>query len=173
MLKQIEQIIAEVTKIQLNYARDYFETGKVKKVDLSQPLAEVSLSDILKYRLTLHESLNDYLIFADLEATNFQYRVKSSEAIREKVKCFSQTSYPTGLILNDILGLRIVLPDAELGKLFSQLTIWKETFGLINWEVNYAQNGITVSFYFKGKHNFDYPWELQIWDEKAKQSLLN
>lgn len=173
MLERVECLISEINKIQSNYVRDYFKTGKVKQVDLSQPVSEVSLSDILKYRLTLHESLNDYLIFADLGTTDFQYRVKSSEAIREKVERFSQTPYPTGVILNDILGFRIVLPDTELGELFSRLTIWKESFGLINWEVNYAKNGITVSFYFKGKHKFDYPWELQIWDEKAKQNLLN
>lgn len=172
MLERVECLISEINKIQSNYVRDYFKTGKVKQVDLSQPLSEVSLSDILKYRLTLHESLNDYLIFADLGTTDFQYRVKSSEAIREKVERFSQTPYPTGVILNDILGFRIVLPDTELGKLFSRLTIWKESFGLRNWEVN-CKDGITVSFYFKEKRKFDYPWELQIWDEKAKQSLLN
>ena len=59
MLERVECLISEINKIQSNYVRDYFKTGKVKQVDLAQPVSEVSLSDILKYRLTLHESLND------------------------------------------------------------------------------------------------------------------
>lgn len=174
MLEKIERLISEINKIHLKYARDYFETGKVKKIELNRTLSEVSINDILKYRLNFHESINDYLIFADLENIDFQYRVKSSESIQEKIDYFlkHQKSYPTEVILNDILGVRIVLSDSDIIQLFERLTLWREQFGLINWNLKQAKDYTVLCFYFKEKLAFSYPWELQILDEDAKQTIV-
>lgn len=141
---------------------------------MNRTLSEVSINDILKYRLNFHESINDYLIFADLENIDFQYRVKSSESIQEKIDYFlkHQKSYPTEVILNDILGVRIVLSDSDIIQLFERFTLWREQFGLINWNLKQAKDYTVLCFYFKEKLAFSYPWELQILDEDAKQTIV-
>ncbi|WGE32259.1 hypothetical protein NYR60_01185 [Actinobacillus genomosp. 2] len=61
MLEKIERLIVEINKLHLAFSEDYFETGKVAKVNLKHALAKVPTEHILSYRLNLHESINDYL----------------------------------------------------------------------------------------------------------------
>ena len=64
-LQKAERLIREINRIHAQYSQDYFETGKVAKVNLSRTLAHVPTGHILSYRLNLHEAINDYLAFAD------------------------------------------------------------------------------------------------------------
>ncbi len=38
MLEKIERLISEINRIHLECSKDYFETGKVEKINLSIPL---------------------------------------------------------------------------------------------------------------------------------------
>lgn len=59
----------------------------------------------MDYRLNLHESINDYLMKADLQDIAYVYRVKTSESILDKIDRFSECKegYPVNSILNDIV----------------------------------------------------------------------
>lgn len=57
-------------------------------------------------------------------------------------------------------------------QLFERLTLWREQFGLINWNLKQAKDYTVLCFYFKEKLAFSYPWELQILDEDAKQTIV-
>ncbi|MFS6325102.1 GTP pyrophosphokinase, partial [Streptococcus agalactiae] len=81
-IEKVERLIAEINRIHLAYSQDYFETGKVEKVNLSHSFNRVPIKPIYDYRLNLHESINDYLMTADLEDVSYVYRVKTSESIR-------------------------------------------------------------------------------------------
>ena len=167
-LEKVERLISEINKIHLEYSKDYFETGKVEKINLKHTFSKVPTKEILKYRLNLHESINDYLIFADLNDISYQYRVKTSESILDKIERFSkrQEGYPVNSVLNDIFGARMILSSAEIAEVMNKLDDWKEQFGLKNWYLKDTDSYTGVHIYFKNGSNHFYPWELQIWDEK-------
>lgn len=168
MIEKVERLIDEINRIHLEYSQDYFETGKVEKVNLSHTFSKVPIAHILSYRLNLHESINDYLYFANLKDINYYYRVKTAESILDKIERYQarQTQYPVNNILNDIFGARIVLNSEQIREVLERLDSWKEEFGLKNWYLRDVDGYVGIHIYFKNKSNFYYPWELQIWDEK-------
>ncbi|MER0123213.1 GTP pyrophosphokinase [Streptococcus sp. ZJ100] len=168
MLEKVERLIAEINRIHLTFSQDYFETGKIEKINLKHTFAKVPVQAILDYRLNLHESINDYLMKADVKDIPYVYRVKTSESILDKIERFSerQDGYPVNSILNDIFGARIILTSADITLVMEKLDDWKEQFGLKNWYLRDKDNYTGIHVYFKNKSNYYYPWELQIWDEK-------
>ena len=78
---------------------------------------------ILAYRLNLHESINDYLMKADVQDIAYVYRVKTSESILDKITRFSerQEGYPVNSILNDIFGARMILSSKEIAQVMEKL----------------------------------------------------
>lgn len=84
-LAKTERLIREINRIHADYSHDYFDTGKVQKINLSHTLKNVPIEHILSYRLNLHEAINDYLAFADTKNIDFFYRVKTAESIHDKI----------------------------------------------------------------------------------------
>ena len=41
MIEKVERLVTEINKIHEQYAKDYFETGKVEKVNLSRTFSKV------------------------------------------------------------------------------------------------------------------------------------
>lgn len=168
MLEKIERLIVEINKLHLQFSLDYFETGKIEKVNLKHTFAKVPTEHILAYRLNLHESINDYLYRADLYDVSYFYRVKTSESILDKIERFKQRSdgYPVNSILNDIFGARIIISSEEIEKVMESLDDWQQKYGLKNWYLRDKDEYTGIHLYFKNSSNFYYPWELQIWDKK-------
>lgn len=176
MLEKIERWISKINRILCLYSEDYFETGKVEKVNLSHTFSKVPVEAILSYRLNLHESINDYLYQADVKDIHYYYRVKTAESILDKIKRYKEreTKYPVNNILNDIFGARVILQSDEVAEILEHLDEWKEKYGLKNWYLRDSDGYIGIHIYFKNKSNFYYPWELQIWDEKdAAENIRN
>ncbi|HFH9839251.1 TPA: GTP pyrophosphokinase [Streptococcus suis] len=168
MLEKVERFIAEINRIDGEFFKDYFETGKVEKVNLKHTFAKVPTQPILTYRLNLHESINDYLMRADVKDIAYFYRVKTSESILDKIERFKERieGYPVNSILNDIFGARMILTSEEIAEVMERLDDWQEQYGLKNWYLRDKDGYIGIHIYFKNKSNFYYPWELQLWDEK-------
>lgn len=168
MLPKIEQLIDEINKLHLAFSKDYFETGKVPKVNLKHTFAKVPTEHILSYRLNLHESINDYLYRADLPNLPYFYRVKTTESVLDKIERFNERSegYPVNSILNDIFGARIIVDSKTLAEVMENLDKWQKEYGLKNWYLRDKEEYIGIHIYFKNSSNFYYPWELQIWDKK-------
>lgn len=167
-IQKVERLITEINRILLEFSKDYFETGKVAKINLSHTFSKVPRHDILDYRLNLHESINDYLMNADLNDISYFYRVKTSESIIDKIERFEkrETSYPVNNVLNDIFGARIILDSETINQVLNRLDDWKEKYGLKKWYLRDKDGYVGIHVYFKNKSNFYYPWELQIWDSK-------
>ena len=174
MIEKIERLIDEINKVHLAFSQDYFETGKVEKINLKHTLSKVSVKHILSYRLNLHEAINDYLYRADLYDVAYFYRVKTSESILDKIERFSLRSegYPVNSILNDIFGARIIVSSDDISQVMEKLDEWKEKYGLKNWYLRDKEEYIGIHIYFKNSSNFYYPWELQIWDEKDAEKNI-
>ena len=162
----VKEIISEINRIHAEYSRDYFETGKVSKVNLSRTIANVPPGHIYNYRINLHESINDYLIKATIGMRYF-YRVKTRESIDSKIERFKagDDQYPVNNWLNDIFGARIILDAGVIKEILDVIDCWQEEFGLKNWYMRDKDGYKGLHIYFKSKSNFYFPWELQVWDK--------
>ena len=172
-IKQIKQLINEINRLHRDFSDDYFETVKIEKVNLSRTIVNVPVSHIYKYRLVLHESINDYLMTANIDIKYF-YRVKTSESIEYKIERFSSRDdqYPVNNWLNDIFGVRIILTAEEIELVMNLLDDWQEEFNLKNWYLRNKEGYRGLHIYFKNRNNFYFPWELQIWDAVDIQSNI-
>ena len=170
---QVEEIISEINQIHRLFSADYFETQIIDKINLSRTIAKVPVEHIYKYRLTLHESINDYLMAASIGIKYF-YRVKTRESIDDKIDRFrrGEDQYPVNNWLNDIFGARIVLTAGEIAEVLARLDDWQDDYGLKNWHLRNKDGYRGLHVYFKNKSNFYFPWELQIWDQADMESNI-
>ena len=133
-IDQVRQLVSEVNRLHRDFSNDYFETGKIEKINLSRTIAHVPAPHIYRYRLTLHESINDYLMTAGIEIKYF-YRVKTRESIDDKIERYSirEDQYPVNNWLNDIFGARIILNADEINQVMNLLDDWQDELNLKNW----------------------------------------
>ncbi|MCL1882728.1 MAG: hypothetical protein FWF81_03130 [Defluviitaleaceae bacterium] len=164
-IEKTKRLVKIINDVHLQYSVDYFETGKIDKINLSK--TTVPTEHILRYRLNLHESINDYLIPQNLDGITYYYRVKTTESILDKITRYSNNvdKYPVNNWMNDIFGARMILKKDEIETLMGLLHDWQEVYGLKNWYMRDKDNYRGLHIYFKNKSNFYFPWELQIWDE--------
>ncbi|GHV18747.1 hypothetical protein FACS189425_08140 [Clostridia bacterium] len=123
-IEKVKKLIEIINDIHFKYSQDYFETGKVEKMNLSKTF--VPKEHILRYRLNLHESINDYLMESNLSNIDFYYRVKTAESIDDKIKRYSENEdkYPVNNWMNDIFGARMVLEKDEIQEIMTCLDEW-------------------------------------------------
>ncbi|GAA5009293.1 GTP pyrophosphokinase [Acinetobacter puyangensis] len=175
VLKKVELMIESINKIHTDFYCDYFETGRIEKINLSKTIGRVPYQHIAKYRLNLHESINDYLIKNKKGfLLQYYYRVKTLESIDDKISRFSshRDQYPVNNWFNDIFGARIILNTEDVEAINELLDEWQEKYGLKNWYYRDKNGYCGLHVYFKNKSNFYFPWELQIWDEKDELSNI-
>ena len=172
-IDQVKQLVSEINRLHREFSKDYFEINKIEKINLSRTIAKVPENHIYKYRLTLHESVNDYLMNSTIEIKYF-YRVKTRESIEDKIKRFSnqEDQYPVNNWLNDIFGARILLSTEEIAIIMDFLDQWQEELNLKNWYLRDKEGYKGLHIYFKNKSNFYFPWELQIWDKQDLKSNI-
>lgn len=174
-IEQVKQLVNEINNLHSDFSNDYFEMGKIEKINLSRTIKHVPVPHIYRYRLTLHESINDYLMAANIDIRYF-YRVKTRESIDDKIGRFSsrEDQYPVNNWLNDIFGVRILLTADEINTTMILLDDWQEELGLKNWYLREKEGYRGLHVYFKNKSNFYFPWELQIWDaQDVKSNIQN
>ncbi len=116
-IDQVKQLVSEINRLHCDFSNDYFETGKIEKINLYRTIKQVPVPHIYRYRLTLHESINDYLMTANIDIKYF-YRVKTRESIDDKIGRFAirEDQYPVNNWLNDIFGARIILTAYHIMK---------------------------------------------------------
>lgn len=165
-INQVQQLVSEINRLHYDFSRDYFESGKIEKINLSRTISNVPVPHIYRYRLTLHESINDYLMTADIDIKYF-YRVKTRESIDDKIERYTnrEDQYPVNNWLNDIFGARIILNADDIATVMSLLDDWQDELNLKNWYLRDKEGYRGLHVYFKNRSNFYFPWELQIWDE--------
>lgn len=173
-INQVKQLVSEVNRLHFEFSMDYFETGRIDKINLFRTIARVPVEHIYNYRLTLHECINDYLMAADIEIKYF-YRVKTSESIDDKIARYSsrEDQYPVNNWLNDIFGARIILTSDDIATVMDSLYNWQEELSLKNWYLRNKEGYRGLHIYFKNKSNFYFPWELQVWDAADMQNNIS
>ncbi len=172
-LTLVKQLVSEINRLHLRFSNDYFETGKIEKINLSKTVKHIPAPHIYKYRLMLHESINDYLMTAEIDIKYF-YRVKTRESIDDKITRYSirEDQYPVNNWLNDIFGARIVLSCDDIEQVMASLDDWQDELNVKNWYLRDKEGDKGLHIYFKNKNNFYFPWELQIWDDVNLKSNI-
>lgn len=51
-ISQTKQLVSEINRLHREFSNDYFETGKIEKINLSRTIQHVPAQHIYKYRLT-------------------------------------------------------------------------------------------------------------------------
>ena len=87
MIEKVERLITEINRIHREYSKDILKRVRWKNQSQAY-LFKVPTKAILSYRLNLHESINDYLMKADVQDIAYVYRVKTSESIIDKITRF-------------------------------------------------------------------------------------
>ena len=185
MKEQVKKLIDEINRIHKEFSESCFDKGMFERIKLSRTISNVPASHIYQYRLVLHESINDYLMTANIGLKYF-YRVKTRESIDDKIARYSErdNQYPVNNWLNDIFGARIILTKPEIAEVMEELDNWQDELGLKNWYLRDKEGYKGLHIYFKNRSNFYFPWELQIWDkedlisnvenhEKFKRNFMN
>ncbi|GAB6685846.1 GTP pyrophosphokinase [Streptococcus uberis] len=174
---QAERLISEINHSHTIISKDYFENLNIKEIEphnayVDQIFNGIKIQPILDYRLNLHESINDYLMTADLKGIDYVYRVKTSESIINKINQYSSKDKRLLVkeVLDDILGMRILLNAEEIIEVLNSLDNWKEEYGLKNWYLRDKDGYKGLHLYFK--NDSYYPWELQIWDSNDVTSNI-
>lgn len=172
-INQVKQLVSEINRLHRQFSQDYFETSKIDQLNLSRTINQVPAQHIYRYRLTLHESINDYLMAADIDIKYF-YRVKTRESIDDKIARFAsrEDQYPVNNWLNDIFGARILLAATDISQVMDLLDSWQDELSLKNWYLRDKPGYRGLHIYFKNKSNFYFPWELQIWDAADMQNNI-
>lgn len=161
----VKQLVSEINRIHQEFSDRYLDQDGANTVKLSRTIRRVPKEHIYDYRLTLHESINDYLMKANIDI-KYYYRVKTRESIEDKILRYSQREdqYPVNNWLNDIFGARIVLTSEEIEEVMDCLDDWQDELNLKNWYERNKDGYKGIHIYFKNRSNFYFPWELQIWD---------
>jgi len=106
---------------------------------------------------------------------NIRYRVKIDDTIYAKLKHYARKEKDLGTLpldkcLNDIFGVRIILPNArdELSEILALLESKKKQRHIFRYVKRDLEKYHAVHCYmYPNKHSF--PWELQIWDSRDVQ----
>lgn len=164
-LYQLEYFIKMINAIHKDFNRWYFTIEEHNHINLKKVYMEVPVDYILKYRLYLHENINDYLMNIDSRVGTFFYRVKTTESINYKIdKKQKEGKYPLNKYLNDIFGCRVLLDTDTIDKIEPLLDELSQLIGFRYYKRDKdGYKGIHV--YFKNNNTY-FPWELQIWDRK-------
>ncbi|MFA0054231.1 MULTISPECIES: GTP pyrophosphokinase [Vibrio] len=161
----VRQLVSEINRIHQEFSAKYFDIDSIERVRLSRTIKHIPVEHIYHYRLTLHESINDYLMTAEIDMKYF-YRVKTRESIDDKIQRYAQREdqYPVNNWLNDIFGARIILTSEEIYAVMEALDNWQDELNLKNWYLRDNDGYKGLHIYFKNRSNFFFPWELQVWD---------
>lgn len=151
------------------------KSGGYKKINLSKKLVidvidssrnPELLSVIYDYRDFLSETT--VYLSVKLGEQGYDSRVKNPNSIQSKldVYCHRKERGEIALkkCLNDLYGMRYIIPQDENISLIEIFKYLKENFSCYkctdaNKEIGYR----AVHLYFS-EDNFDFPWELQIWE---------
>lgn len=170
-VNEVENIISEINRIHYEFSEYVFQY--LEKVNLKKN-TEPNIEHILKYRLHLHECINDYLMKAEFTNNSFVYRVKTSESIIDKIERYDgkDDKYPLNKWMNDIFGIRIIVEDEQEQVILEMLEKWKSKYQLQRYYKRNKDGYKGIHLYFKNDNNMYYPWEMQVWTKSDLDSNI-
>lgn len=164
-IKDVEEWVVFINQIHRELSEKYFDQHEMnynlRSTTLLSLYEQGGMPYVYRYRLFLHENINDKLT---MENKPFSYRVKTKESIDEKlvryIKGPEHGQMPVNKAFNDIMGFRIYLDEDFDEAVFDS---WKSTHGLMRGYLRDKDGYVGYHLYFKNGDNRYFPWELQLW----------
>lgn len=171
----IEQVIKCILT---EYNRVCEEWETYRRGDLvnlkSKLVKDIRLDDkIFIYISSYRAFLSRALSTVNFDMSNVSSRVKAQNSLESKIQRYIDTKdehgeTPINKCVNDLFGVRIVHQGSIAFDDFKQHI--REVFQLKC--INASKDGyIATHIYFK-RDNLSFPWELQVWEERNKESNL-
>ena len=135
---------------------------------------DVLLLNIFKYRMFINDNIADMveLIQNQKFSNAVSSRVKALNSIQFKIENYEfnheNGKIPLKKCLNDIFGIRMIFNDnINYDEMLEKLKLLYPSLKCIKSE---RGEYIAIHIYFGNDCNFNFQWELQIWDKKHEQS---
>lgn len=184
MLEELYKLINFIQKEYLEFNEKWKESNYYYKINLRKNEVcdllndEEMLNIIFNYREFINA--NNVQLVMDFQKFNSNYskistRVKAKNSIENKITIYTKGSeHGDGKIqinkcLNDLFGIRIVM-EYEF-KFEEILDFMEKNYYNLKCRDSSNRGYKAVHIYFK-QDNFNFPWELQIWNKKDEMNNI-
>ena len=183
MFEELNKLILFLQSRYENITKQWKESNQYIKINLKKNLVKdiKEKDEIFNYILNYRNYLNKYNIENKLYNKNFKFkniintRVKSLNWIEYKINNYIENhengEIPIIKCFNDIYGIRIIFNEDvnynEIKKFIKQ-----EYKGKIKCIDSSKEEGYIATHLYFNNDNFNFPWELQIWDKKHEISNI-
>lgn len=183
MLNELENLIHFIQNEYIIFNEEWKNSIYYTKINLKNNLIidltnnEEMLNAVFNYREFINENnirlLLDFKQF-NTEKSKVNIRTKAKNSIEYKIKNYIENhedgKIPINKCLNDLFGIRIICTNPIEKNQISELV--KSKFKNIKCIDSSKQNYKATHIYFK-EDNFNFQWELQIWNKKDEVNNIN
>ena len=155
-------------------SEDYFPMNMKKNRVDDVYKDDALLSHIFKYRIFINDNIADMIeLIQNQKFSNVvSSRVKAVNSIQFKIENYEfnheEGKIPLKKCLNDIFGIRMIFnDDINYDELLETL---KTLYPSLKCIKSIRGEYIPIHIYFGNDCNFNFQWELQIWDKKHEHS---
>lgn len=121
-----------------------------------------------EHKQKLHDSIADYLEKQNMIDIAHYYQVKILDSTTGRnVELYSKNKDKHSIeeLMDDVMGVRLILNKTDITQIISLLNTWQEPLGIDRWYFRDTEEYRGLHIYFKGRAEFNFPWELQLWDK--------
>ena len=183
MLEELEKLIEFIQTEYLHFNKKWQNSNYYTKINLKDNLVidlsenEEILNAVFNYREFINEN-NIKLLMAfkqfSTENAKVNIRTKAKNSIEYKIKNYIENhengKVPINKCLNDLFGIRIICTEKIENSKISELV--KSKFENLKCIKSYRKDYKATHIYFR-QGNFNFQWELQIWNKEDEINNIN
>ncbi len=183
MLEELDKLINFILKEYIEFNEKWQKSNYYSRINLKKNLIcdllsnEIMLDTIFNYREFINENniqlLMDFKQFNN-EISKVNIRTKTKNSIEYKLKNYNENhengKIPIEKCLNDLFGIRIICAKKlEHNEILNFIEEKHKKIKCIN---SSKKEYKATHIYFK-KDNFNFQWELQIWNKEDEINNIN
>ena len=177
--KELDKILREIYRYYQEIRNGWMKCNDYQQINLSKKFV-IDVMDssrcpellqvIFNHRAFLFENVVSISILLAIE--NCESRVKNQNSLESKLATYCGQNHENGEIalkkcVNDLYGIRYILKDNS--DLLEIKNYVKNNFPKLKCIDSSNNDYKAIHVYFK-EDNYDFPWELQIWNPEDEQS---
>lgn len=183
MLEELEKLIKFIQTEYIQFSKKWQNSDYYTKINLKNNLIsdlaenEEILNAVFNYREFINENniqlLMDFKQF-NTENAKVNIRTKAKNSIEYKIKNYIENhengKVPINKCLNDLFGIRIICTEKIEKDQIAELIKFK--FKNLKYIDSSKKNYKATHIYFR-QGNFNFQWELQIWNKEDEINNIN
>ena len=183
MLEELEKLIKFIQTEYIQFNKKWQNSDYYTKINLTDNLVinlsenEEILNAVFNYREFINENniqlLMDFKQF-NTNSAKINIRTKAKNSIEYKIKNYIENhengKVPINKCLNDLFGIRIICTEKIENPKIAELV--KSKFKNLKCIKSYRKDYKATHIYFR-QGNFNFQWELQIWNKEDEINNIN